>query len=75
MTVALSIAIFATTYENDKSLKWKLWFYGRLADRSLGSRNGNPVGGQPLWVVAGSLDFVKIPMDRLHYAVSAPVGE
>ena len=48
MTVALSIAIFATTYENDKSLKWKLWFYGRLADRSLGSRNGNPVGGRRL---------------------------
>ena len=48
MTVALSIAIFATTYENDKSLKWKLWFYVRLADSSLGSRNGNPVGGRRL---------------------------
>ena len=29
MTVASSIAIFATTYESDKSLKWKLWFYDR----------------------------------------------
>ena len=28
-----------------------------------------------LWVVAGSLDLVKIAMDRLHYAVSAPVSE
>ena len=27
------------------------------------------------WVVAGYLDLVKIPMDRLHYAVSAPVSE
>ena len=29
MTVALSTAIFATTYESDKSMNWKLWFYGR----------------------------------------------
>ena len=29
--------------------------------------------GGDLWMVAGSLDLVKIPMDQLHYAV--PVSE
>ena len=29
LSVVSSIAIFATTYESDKSLKWKLWFYDR----------------------------------------------
>ena len=49
MTVALSTAIFATTYESDKSLKWKLVQRPTvIADRSLGSRNGNPVGERRL---------------------------
>ena len=66
------IAIFATTYESDRSLKWKLVLWPTLiADRSLYSRNGNPGGGRRL--VAGSLDLVKIPMDQLYYAV--PVSE
>ena len=64
MTAALSIALFATTYESDKSLKWKPWFYGRpytlIADHSLGSRNGNPRGGRRLvdgrWFIRVSKD-------------------
>ena len=59
-TEALSIAIFATTYESDKSMKWELWFYGRpksptaawVAVMATLGADGD------LWVVAGSLDLV-----------------
>ena len=71
MTVALSIAIFATTYESDKSLKWKLWFYGRPKSPTAAwvAVMATLGAGGDLWVVAGSLDLVKLPMDQLHYAV------
>ena len=51
MNAALSIAIFATTPESDKPLKWKLRFCGGpvIASRSLGNRDGNPGGGRRLW--------------------------
>ena len=50
MTVALSIAIFATTYENDQVAEVETLVLRPtvIADRSLGSRNGNPVGGRRL---------------------------
>ena len=50
MTVALSIAIFATTYENDQVAEVEtlvLW-PTVIAEHSLGSRNGNPGGGRRL---------------------------
>ena len=60
MTVASSIAIFATTYESDKSLKWKLLRPTVIAYRSLSNRNGNPVGGRRLlsgrWLLRFSKD-------------------
>ena len=62
MTVALLTAIFATTHENDKSLKWKLCFYGWpvIASCSLGSNNDNSGGGR--WLVGGR-QFLRFSKD------------
>ena len=57
-----------------------------VSDSYSGDLRDNVVTGNTLYsipytictyhnVVAGYLDLVKIPMDRLHYAVSAPVSE
>ena len=59
MTVALSIAIFATTHEIDKSLKWELWLYGQLVIAG----RGQPWVGLRLEVVAGSFNLVTMLMD------------